>query len=100
MIIIEEPKDLGRIRFGQPHVFSFEVTNEGPNPVELVKIVTGCTSCTKASTPTKRLDIGQKATINVTFTPGTLGKQKKVVNIYTSDSNVSKFEFTAESYEN
>jgi len=90
--------DLGRIPFGRPVPFSFTVRNTGQVPVEITKLWVGCSSCTKAETKKAMLADGECTTIDVVFTPGSIGAQKKNVQVQWNGNQVIKLEFTAESY--
>ena len=96
---IEQTKDIGQVKFGQPTSFSFNVTNSGPNPLEITKVAVGCQSCTKASVLDKRLQPGASTEVNVIFTPGSLGKQNKFINVEWDRRDTLRLTFTAESYE-
>ncbi len=98
LTITQSPLDLGNIPFGKAFPFSFTVTNTGKTPVEITKLWVGCSSCTKASTTKAKLAEGECTTINVVFTPGTIGPQKKNVQVQWNGNQVVKLEFTAESY--
>jgi len=91
--------DLGRIQFGKPHTFQIPVTNKGGKTISITKVAVGCTSCTKAHIAGNRMDPGQTKNVNVTFTPGTLGPQKKSIIVYWDTTSILKLEFTAQSYE-
>lgn len=100
MLITNQPKkDLGKIKFGQPHSFTYEVTNTGDAPLEISKIVVGCNSCTKASTSKTKLKPEEASTINVTFTPGSIGSQKKFLVVKWNETQRLELSFIAESYE-
>lgn len=90
--------DLGRIPFGKPTHFQFDVKNAGKVPVQITKLWVGCSSCTKASCRKAMLADGECTTIDVTFTPGTIGTQRKNVQVQWNGNEVIKLEFTAESY--
>lgn len=91
-------KDLGTVKFGKQIGFGYEVENVGPDPLEITKIGVGCTSCTKASIDKTRLGVGDKAIIYAIFTPGSIGAQKKYINVYWDVVNVLRLEFTANSH--
>ena len=90
--------DLGNIPFGKPYNFYFTVKNTGLTPIQITKLWVGCSSCTKAKTDKDKLAEGECTKIDVVFTPGTLGPQKKNIQIQWNGSEVIKLEFTAESY--
>lgn len=91
--------DLGRIPFGKPTHFQFDVKNTGKVPLQITKLWVGCSSCTTASCRKAKLADGECTTIDVTFTPGTKGPQKKNVQVQWNGNQVIKLEFVAESYE-
>lgn len=90
--------DLGRIPFGKANTFHFTVTNNGKVPIQITKLWVGCSSCTKASARKAMLADGECTTIDVIFTPGSVGKQNKNVQVQWNGNQVIKLEFTAESY--
>ena len=90
--------DLGRIPFGKPYSFYFTVQNTSSQPVEITKLFVGCSSCTKAQTTKAKLADGDCTKIDVVFTPGTIGPQRKNVQVQWNGNKVIKLEFTAESY--
>lgn len=90
--------NLGSIPFGKPKEFSFTVKNEGKVPVQITKLWVGCSSCTKATAKKAMLADGECTTIDVIFTPGTVGTQNKNVQVQWNGNKVIKLEFTAESY--
>lgn len=94
----DSPIDLGDIPFGKPTNFSFTVKNEGRVPIEITKLWVGCASCTKATTHKAKLADGECTTINVVFTPGTIGKQQKNVQVQWNGNQVLRLDFTANSY--
>lgn len=98
MLVTEEPvKDLGRIKFGQINRFTYKLTNVGDKEVVIKKLSVSCSSCTTASTPKKTVRPGEDIIINVTFTPGTVNKQKKHIDVLYDNTGL-RLEFTAESY--
>jgi len=100
MLVTSVPeKDLGRVRFGKPNGFTFPVQNDGTHSLEITKTIVSCGSCTTAVAAKKKLAAGESTDIRVTFTPGSLGKQKKHVDIVWNGSQVLRLVFTAESYE-
>ena len=100
MLVVNEPtKDLGRIRFGKPHNFTYHIKNTGTTWAEITKLVVGCTSCTKAHTTKTKLSPGEETIIDVIFTPGSIGPQKKFILVRWDNANEIKLSFTAESHE-
>lgn len=95
----QSPINLGDIKFGKTVKFSFDVKNCGQQPIEITKLWVGCSSCTKATTRKVRLADGECSTVDVEFTPGSLGPQNKSVQIQWNGNQVLKLEFTANSHE-
>lgn len=96
---IQSPIDLGQVKFGKTVKFSFDVKNSGKVPIQITKLWVGCSSCTKASTRKAMLADGECTTVDVEFTPGSIGPQRKNVQIQWNGNQVLKLEFTATSYE-
>lgn len=92
-------KDLGKLRKGIPFKFKYYLENEGNSDVRINKITVGCGSCTKASTSKIELKPGEVSTIDVTFTPGSIGPQLKYIYVKWNEDKQLKLDFTAESYE-
>lgn len=98
MLVTEEPiKDLGRIKFGQINRFTYKLTNVGDKEIVIKKLSVSCSSCTTASSTKKTVKPGEDTLINVTFTPGTIAKQKKHIDVLYDDKGL-RLEFIAESY--
>lgn len=77
----EQEIDLGTLPFGKPKVFSYELTNKGTEQVHVTKISVGCHACTKAEMPNPVVKPGETALLNVIFTPGSTGINKKAVSL-------------------
>jgi hypothetical protein len=86
--------DLGVLKFGRPSKFNLIVKNSGNNPITVNKVSVGCTSCTKAKLSRNTIGAGEEALVEVEFTPGTLGQQRKSVTL-SYDGGSLKMEFTA-----
>lgn len=99
LISTEQNKDIGNVKFGKPFSFTIPITNSGTNPLEITKVAVGCQSCTKASVLDKRLQPGSSTEVNVIFTPGSLGKQNKFINVEWDRKDTLKLTFIAESHE-
>lgn len=98
MLITNEPiKDIGRVKFGQVHTFDFHVTNTGDKVIRIKKLQVGCSSCTVAKIKKPLIGPGETAVINVEFTPGTISKQRKHIDVLYDDTSL-KLEFRGESY--
>jgi len=88
--------DLGSLKYGKPHSFTYEIKNDSPNPITVDKVIVGCGSCTTASMNRSLFQPGDTATLKATFTPGSTGKQLKTIQIKQKDGSVLKLEFTAD----
>jgi hypothetical protein len=100
MLVANEPiKNLGKVKFGKPHAFTFCVQNIGNGIIEITKIQVGCGSCTTAHVKNTHLRSGESTDINVVFTPGSTGEQKKFITVKWNNINDLKLSFTADSYE-
>jgi hypothetical protein len=98
MLVTEEKlKDLGRIKFGQVYKFNYKLTNVGDKEVNIRKLSVSCSSCTSASSSISKVKPGEDVIINVTFTPGTVSKQKKHIDVLYDDTGL-RLEFVAESH--
>lgn len=95
----QSPLNLGNVKFGKPVKFSFDVKNSGHQPIQITKLWVGCSACTTATTKKVMLADGECTTINVVFTPGSIGNQNKNVQVQWNGNQVLKLEFTAVSYE-
>lgn len=93
----EVNKDLGSIKFGKIQEFSYSVTNEGNEDITIRKVVVSCASCTIATASKNKVKAGETIQINVTFTPGTLGLQKKGIDVLYNNEKL-KLEFKAQSH--
>lgn len=86
--------NLGALKFGKPYNFNLIVKNTGDSPVTVNKISVGCTSCTKAKMAKNILGAGEEGIVEVEFTPGTLGTQRKSVTL-SFDGDSYRMEFIA-----
>ena len=86
------------MKFGKPNGFSFIVKNDTITNLEINKLIVGCGSCTKASTSKVLLKPNEETTIDVVFTPGSTGPQKKHVTVNYDNNQALRLEFTAEVY--
>lgn len=97
MLTTKEPsKDLGKLKFGRATTFVFLITNSGPTPIKIDKLVVGCGSCTKAQITKTNIEPNEEVPINVTFTPGSTGQQTKHITVRYDETEVLKLSFTAE----
>lgn len=87
--------DLGEIKLGQTYNFTISVENTGDYALKVTQVAVGCGSCTKASMENANIPAKGVSHVNVSFTPGTIGKQTKFVILYFSGGNV-KLEFKSE----
>lgn len=100
LVAKDNPKSLGKVKFGKPHSFTFCLENTSSQTITIDKIVVGCNSCTKASLKQKVVPPYQSVLMDVIFTPGSLGNQKKFITVkWGGLINDLKLAFTAESYE-
>lgn len=94
MIIDSVSKDLGVIKVGIPHKFSYTLTAEGFS-VKFKEVYTGCGSCTTANIEKGEIDPNEEVVLNVTFQPQVCGVQtKKVFLKYEENEDTIKKEFT------
>ena len=89
MLVAENPlMDLGDIKFGQVYKFTFKVRNEGPKPIKIKKIAVSCSACTVATMHKTVIDPQATEMVYVTFTPGSVSKQKKSVQLLYDDKSL------------
>lgn len=81
LTVDNETKELGLLPFGKPFNFKYSLSNKGSEKVEVTKLVKGCGSCTKASCDKTIIEPNGTANINVTFTPGSTGINKKTIQV-------------------
>ena len=86
--------NLGSLKFGVPHAFSYEISNPTANTITINKLVMGCNSCTKADIENHILPPGSTTKINVIFTPGSTGLQSKHIDVMYNGTSLS-LKFTA-----
>ena len=98
LVTKESIKELNRIKYGKPVSFTYRVKNETGTPLEINKLIVGCGSCTKATTNKTNLAPDEEIDINVVFTPGSTGPQKKHVTVRYNEDMILKLEFTADVY--
>ena len=87
--------DLGTLKFGEPYSFRFLLKNNGDREVTVTKLTAGCSSCTKLSMPRMYIGPTEQGVVNVVFTPGTLGPQRKSITV-TYDNQSLRLEFIAD----
>lgn len=92
----EQEKSLGKLRFGKDHKFKYILTNEFSKSLMINKLITGCSSCTKAYTNKTYLKPGESSDIIVTFTPGSKGQQVKTINVVYNNIENLLLKFTAD----
>jgi hypothetical protein len=76
MIVDTLTKDLGDIKIGVPHSFTFVLTAED-YPVTFNRISAGCSSCTVANIDKSAISANETVDFKVTFTPGVMGEALK-----------------------
>lgn len=82
MLITNQPEqDLGELKFGIAHNFKYVIQNIDGYSVDVTGISLGCTSCTTASVSKNIISPGEKADVNVVFTPGSTGINIKTLTI-------------------
>lgn len=86
------PRDLGSISFGTPYNFTYILKNEGNESVEINSLVVDCGACTKAGMNKSILSSGDEGIVEVTFTPGSTGINRKAVRVYWTPSGGSQKE--------
>jgi len=89
-------KDLGRLKYGRPTTFNFQVKNEGPRTLKIDKLTVGCGSCTKARILKTSIAPDEEVLIEATFTPGSIGPQTKHITIRYDNDQVLQLQFTAD----
>lgn len=100
MLTINQPnKELGQVKYGKPYPFTYELSNTSNEVITINKIIVGCGSCTTAKTNKTTLSPGETSIIDVVFTPGSVGKQNKNINVKWNIDQLLKLTFTGESYE-
>lgn len=100
LVAKDNPKNLGKVKFGKPHSFTFCLENNGNQTITVDKLVVGCNSCTKASLKKTIIRPSESVLLDVVFTPGSLGDQKKFITVkWGGLVNDLKLAFTAQSYE-
>lgn len=81
LIVDQQIKELGNLKFGEPFNFDFKVTNNSDDLVVITKLVKSCSACTEASINKNVLPPKDSATLSVVFTPGVTGDHKKEIQI-------------------
>jgi hypothetical protein len=95
----EQVKDLGNLKFGKAHTFTYEIKNDTDQLIQVDKVIVGCGSCTTADLHNKFIKPGASSILKATFTPGSTGKQLKTIQLKQKDGPVLKLEFTADVHE-
>lgn len=99
LIALEPTKDLGSLKYGKAKPFTFEVKNPSQKPIRVDKVLVGCGSCTTAHLTSDIINPGSTVTLNAVFTPGSIGKQNKYIQLKYWGGEVLKLEFTADVHE-
>lgn len=100
MLVTDNPvRDLGLVKFGQVVRFQYTLTNQSDEDVLVDKVRVSCSSCTVAMLSSMRIKAKSDATLKVNFTPGTLGKHKKHVDILYNKDKLLTVSFNAQSHE-
>lgn len=83
--------DLNKLTLGKTYGFSYILENTSTSPILIKKIVRGCGSCTEAECKSPNVEPGKKTLIDVKFTPGSTGINKKTLQvIYTGEDGVEQ----------
>ena len=93
---IDTEINLGHIKFGVPHVFSYHLMNKGTYPITVNKIVKQCKSCTEAIMEKSTIQPGGLSSVDVTFTPGHLGPANKMLTLLYDDGKQLELKFQAQ----
>jgi len=89
--------NLGKLKYGQPYTFYYEITNPTTETIKVNKLVMGCHSCTKAHMENDTIPPGLGTRVVVTFTPGSTGIQSKHIDVIYNNTSLSlKFTATVE----
>lgn len=81
--------DLGNLKYGKGYNFKYNLYNNSSNIININKIVKGCGSCTKAFIDKNIIKPNESAVINVEFTPGSTGINRKTIQVlYNSSDNL------------
>ncbi len=80
--------NLGNLPYGIAHQFKFVLTNRYSQPITIVDLKAGCASCTTAVASKSIVGPYDTVDLNVTFTPGSTGANKKYINIFYSKAGV------------
>jgi len=86
--------NLGNLKYGVPHKFSFILTNEGSTDILINSVQVGCSSCTTASLTSSKIKPKEETKVNVVFTPGSTGINNKSISVLYNKS-VLKLKFKA-----
>jgi hypothetical protein len=83
MLEANQPElQLGTLQYGVAYPFEYTIKNTSDSAdINIVKLVVGCGSCTKAEMQVNKLKPGEQAKINVVFTPGSTGLQNKNISV-------------------
>jgi len=81
--------NLGNLPYGIPYSFKFILTNRHSEPVTIVSLQAGCASCTTAVASKSVVSPYDTVDVNITFTPGSTGANKKYINIFYSKGGVA-----------
>ena len=86
---------MGVLKFGKPFKFNLLVKNDGNKSITVNKLSVGCTSCTKATMQNSHIGPTEEGVIDVEFTPGVVGRNRKSITVITDEGNL-KMEFVAD----
>ena len=91
--------NLGNLKFGVPKKFEVEITNDSSTMLTVTKLQPSCSACTSARMKQSILSPGQVGIVELTFTPGSTGINKKQVVIHYTENGHSAsgvIKFTAQ----
>lgn len=86
--------DLGKLPYGKPHSFTYELVNNSDKQTLIDDLIIGCTACTKATLPKFLLEPNEEVVLNVIFTPGSTGINNKSISLRYG-KNILKLKFKA-----
>lgn len=90
MLVDERIKDLGNLKFGEPHKFTYTLTNDTDHLTKITRLVKSCSACTDALTRKTLLQPGESTDVEVTYTPGATGAaEKKIQVLYDKNENLT-----------
>jgi hypothetical protein len=86
---------LGDLKYGQPYSFKYSLKNASEQPITVNRVMVGCGSCTTANIHKLSISPGEETDLDVVFTPGSTGIQRKGITIQYNDTDSVVLNFTA-----